>query len=152
MGVAQSVIGLDWDETKVAIANGAAIAFEGVEFHHADIRTAVVPAGDTVLLIDILHYLTHEEQDAVLRRAARAARERVIVRDVDPDRGASSTLTRVWESFTTAVGYNRGARVLPRSFGDIARVLESEGFVVQRDACTARGMSNSLLIARRPAD
>ena len=75
--------------------------------------------------------------------------QRVIVRDVDPDQGAASILTHGWEWITTTLGYNRGARVAPRSFDEITQVLESEGLTVSRELCSARGMSNVLLVARR---
>ena len=148
-GVATAVRGIDWDEDKVAIATLAGAGLPRVSFAQADVRAAKLPSADTVLLIDILHYLTREEQDALLVRAARAARGRVIVRDVDPDRGASSVLTQSWEWVTTTLGYNRGARVAPRSFVEITALLEAEGLVVSRELCSARGMSNVLLVAER---
>jgi SAM-dependent methyltransferase len=147
--VATSVTGIDWDEEKVAIAAAAGAGLDGVSFRQGDVCAAELPAADTVLLIDILHYLTRAEQDALLVRAAQAARGRVIVRDVDPDRGASSVFTQSWEWVTTTLGYNRGARVSPRSFVEIAAVLEAEGLTVSRELCSARGMSNVLLIGRR---
>jgi hypothetical protein len=73
----------------------------------------------------------------------------VVVRDVDPDRGATSVLTQSWEWVTTTLGYNRGARVAPRSFAEITTVLEAEGLTVTRELCSAKGMSNVLLLARR---
>jgi hypothetical protein len=71
------------------------------------------------------------------------------VRDVDPERGARSVVTERWEWVTTTLGYNRGARVAPRSFDAIAKVLEGHGLVVSREQCSARGLSNVLLIGRR---
>jgi SAM-dependent methyltransferase len=148
-GVATAVTGIDWDEGKVAIARAASAGIDDVSFVHGDVCAAELPDADTVLLIDILHYLTRAEQDALLVRAARVARGRVIVRDVDPDRGASSVLTQGWEWVTTTLGYNRGARVAPRSFVEITAVLEAAGLAVSRESCSARGMSNVLLVGRR---
>jgi SAM-dependent methyltransferase len=153
-GVAEGVTGFDWDAGKVANANAAAVAagFGGVRFEQGDVREVTLPRADTVLLIDILHYLTVPEQDALLVRAAQAARRQVIVRDVDPDRGATSVLTQSWEWVTTTLGYNRGARVAPRSFAEITSVLEGEGLAVSRELCSAKGMSNVLLLAQRSHD
>lgn len=148
-GLASHVVGFDWDATKVAHANDAAADLEGVHFEPGDVREVELPEADTILLVDILHYLAREEQDALLARAARAARGRVIVRDVDPDRGASSVLTQGWEWVTTTLGYNRGARVAPRSFDEIAALLEAEHLTVTRELCSAKGMSNVLLIGTR---
>ncbi len=149
-GLADGLTGFDWDAGKVASANAAAASFGDARFEQGDVRQVAIPRADTVLLIDILHYLTVPEQDALLLRAAQAARRQVIVRDVDPDRGATSVLTQSWEWVTTTLGYNRGARVSPRSFAEITTVLESEALSVTREFCSARGMSNVLLLARRP--
>lgn len=149
LGLADEVHGFDWDAGKVQNANDAASGLSAVHFDAADVREVVLPEADTVLLVDILHYLTREEQDDLLVRSARAARGRVIVRDVDPDQGATSLLTHGWEWVTTTLGYNRGARVAPRSFAEITQVLEKEGLTVSRELCSARGMSNVLLVARR---
>jgi SAM-dependent methyltransferase len=151
-GVAGAIVGFDWDAGKVTNANDAAKGLDDVRFEQGDVREVALPEADSVLLIDILHYLTREEQDDLLVRSARAARApgaRVIVRDVDPDRGATSFFTSSWEWVTTTLGYNRGARVSPRSFAEITAVLEGEGMTVSRELCSARGMSNVLLIARR---
>lgn len=151
-GVASTVVGFDWDGEKVTIANDASRGLDEVHFEQADVRHVALPSCDTVLLVDILHYLDHSEQDDLLVRAANAARVnggRVIVRDVDPDQGASSALTKGWEWVTTTLGYNRGARVAPRSFDVMAATLEAEGLVVSRERCSARGMSNELLIGKR---
>jgi hypothetical protein len=148
-GLCDGLVGFDWDAGKVTNANAAAAGWDDVRFEQGDVREVEIPRSDTVLLIDILHYLTVPEQDALLVRAARAARRQVIVRDVDPDRGATSVLTQSWEWVTTTLGYNRGARVAPRSFAEITSVLEAEGLTVSRELCSAKGMSNVLLLARR---
>lgn len=148
-GHASRVVGFDWDAGKVAHANEAAAGLDGVRFERGDVREVALPEADTVLLVDILHYLTREEQDDLLVRSARAARRRVIVRDVDPDRGATSVFTQSWEWVTTTLGYNRGARVSPRSFAEITALLEAEGLEVTQELCSAKAMSNVLLIARR---
>lgn len=149
-GTATTVVGFDWDEAKVELAQGASAGSGDMRFEKADVRGVPLPSCDTVLLVDILHYLAREEQDDLLVRAARAVRVpggRVIVRDVDPDRGASSAFTHAWEWVTTTLRYNRGARVAPRSFAEIAAVLEEQGMAVSQELCSARGMSNVLLVA-----
>ncbi|MBX3192709.1 MAG: class I SAM-dependent methyltransferase [Labilithrix sp.] len=148
-GAADSVVGIDWDEEKIAIAAAAAEGLPDVRFALGDVGEASLPEVDTVFLVDILHYLTPEEQDDLLARAAKAARRRVFVRDLDPDAGASSVVTRSWEWVTTSLGWNRGARIRPRPFDEIARPLAALGFDVERAPCGARGLSNTLLVARR---
>ena len=148
-GCADAVVGIDWDAKKVATATAAASGLDNARFEHGDVRETAVSAADTVLLVDILHYLTREEQDALLIRAARAARRRIVIRDVDSERGASSLLTQSWEWVTTTLGYNRVARVSPRSFDEMTSILEGEGLTVTRELCSAKALSNVLLIASR---
>src|SRR5262245_22622095 len=66
-GVANTVRAVDWDESKIAIARRAA---EGLNasFQAADVRHAPLPRADTVLVVDVLHYLDAGAQDALLER------------------------------------------------------------------------------------
>ena len=103
-----------------------------------------------MLVVDVLHYLSDEEQEAALLALARAARRLVIVREIDPDRGWRSGLTRLQEAITTALRYNRGARVNARPIVALTRVLEAGGFTVEVSPCWGTTpFSNMLLVARR---
>jgi SAM-dependent methyltransferase len=136
-GSADAVTGFDWDEAKVRDARSAAEAMP-VDFAVGDVRSRELAPCDTLLLIDVLHYLTIDEQDALLLRAAeavRAARGRILVRDLDPDRGWRSKVTRVQEAITTSLRFNRGARVQLRPMREIQRVLEGAGFAVTIEPC-----------------
>ena len=149
LGLATRVTGFDADTKKVAIAARAA---EGLaaSFRVGDLREATPWEADTVLLVDVLHYLTAGEQEATLRRAARAARRRVIVRDIDPDRGWRSRLTRLQEAITTGLGYNRHARIHVLPVATLSGVLEAKGFTVEVSPCWgAMPFSNVLLVATR---
>jgi uncharacterized protein (DUF2062 family)/SAM-dependent methyltransferase len=146
---ATKVLGFDWDTAKVRDAERAAAGLDA-SFEVGDARTHDVAACDTALLVDVLHYLTGEEQDALLTRAARAARKTVLIRDLDPDRGLRSFLTRVQEAVTTFVRWNRGARVFVRPIACIVRALEAEGFEVRVEPCwEGTPFANVLVIATR---
>jgi len=147
--LADEVFGLDWDARKVAVASAAARGL-AARFETADVRAASLPRVDTVLLLDVLHYLLDAEQEALLRQAARAAARYLVVRDLDAKRGAPSWITRGWEWVTTTAGYNRGrAGIATRPFEAMASLLENEGFHVTREPCSARGLANVLLFGER---
>jgi uncharacterized protein (DUF2062 family) len=149
LGVAAHVTGFDWDEKKLAIATRAAEGLSAI-FRNGDLREPIAEPADTALLIDVLHYLTSAEQDAVLRNVARAGRRLVLVRELDPDRGWRSTVTRLQEAVTTGLGYNRGARVNVRPIRELTQVLEAEGFAVEVSPCWgATPFSNVLIVGRR---
>jgi uncharacterized protein (DUF2062 family)/trans-aconitate methyltransferase len=132
LGLARSVVGFDFDERKVELAQEASrgdALFEG-----GDVTVAPITAADTLLLIDVLHYLSREDQDALLKRAASALEKsgRLPIRVVDARRGSRFWLTRLAEAVTTAVGYNRACTRHYRSASELVRSLESHGLRVER--------------------
>jgi uncharacterized protein (DUF2062 family) len=148
-GRATKVTGFDWDAAKVTDARRAA---EGLDasFVEGDVRSHPVPPCDTALLIDVLHYLTDAEQDALLEGVTKAARKTVVIRDIDPDRGWRSRLTRYQESITTAVRWNLGARVHVRPIRCIERGLRAGGFDVAVEPCwEGTPFANVLVVGRR---
>lgn len=152
--------GFDWDEAKVADGNAAARREEcgaplPVVLEKADAREADVPLADTVLVIDLLHYFTIEEQDAILRRAARAVRlgGRIVVREADTERGFRSWVTLAEERFFTLLRFNRGERVRFRAAREIAEILGEEGLTTEvRPAWGKTPFSNVLIVGERPAE
>ncbi len=148
---AERVIGFDHDAAKVDDAIAAASGLQA-SFERADVCEVKLPPCDTVLMIDVLHYLTTDEQDALVERAADAARTRVIVRELDPDRGWRSRVTKLQERITTSLGVNRGARVEPRPISAIAMILEKKGYSVTITPCWgSTPFSNVLLAATKTA-
>lgn len=158
LGRATRARGVDWDAAKIDAARAAAAVTEGgraaldAEFEAGDARTAAVAPADTVLLIDLIHYFTIEEQDAILRRAAAAVRPggRLLVREADTERGIRSLATLLEERVFTAVRFNRGERVRFRPARGIAALLEGEGLRCDtRPAWGKTPFSNVLIVAER---
>lgn len=148
-GVATEVHGLDWDAAKVDEATRAAEGLRAT-FAPGDVRTFDAEPADTVLLIDVLHYFTESEQSEILARAAGAAQKRLVVRDIDPERGLRSALTRLQERLTTRAKYNTGERVRVRSMREVRRELEALGFTVTIEPCWGKTpFSNVLVVAAR---
>lgn len=147
-GVADDVHGVDWDAAKIDVARAASRGLPA-RWDVGDIRGVAVEPCDTVLLVDALHYLDEAEQDALLSRAA-AAERAVVVRELDPDRGWRSAITRAQEAVTTALGYNAGRRLAYRPVADLARPLEARGFSVSVEPAWGRTpFSNVLVFAER---
>ncbi len=160
LGRATSAHGLDWDETKIDAARRAAAtrpdgrAPVPATFAREDARRFEATPSDTVLLIDLLHYFTIEEQDAILRNAADHVKPggRLLVREADTERGWRSFATLLEEKLFTAVRFNRGERVRFRPARDIASSLEARGFRCEIvPAWGSTPFSNVLIVARRPA-
>lgn len=148
--VATGVVGIDWDARKIEVARGAATGLPA-RFEVGDVRTQALDACDTALLVDVLHYMTPSEQDAVIGRVARAARACVLVRELDPDRGWRSIVTRVQEAITTLLGYNAAEHLEYRSISALCGALSRCGFEVAVEPAWGRTpFSNVLIVAKRP--
>ncbi len=149
-GAATRVRGVDWDDAKVTLATRAADGLDA-RFERADVRSVAGDLADTVLLVDVLHYLSASEQDALLARAADRVRPggRLFVRDASTGYGFRSWLTRSAERIGTAARFNRGERVLVRDVArDLVPVLEAKGFSCAVEPCW-RGtpFANVLVVA-----
>jgi SAM-dependent methyltransferase len=147
LGRASSVRGVDSDAAKVAAASAA-----GPEalFEVADLARCELPPADTILLIDVLHYLPLEEQDAVLQAAlaALAPGGRIVVRELDASRSAKSFITRFCEWCGRKLGVNRGRATGYRPAADFVRIFEQAGLRCEvQGASENTPFSNVLIIA-----
>jgi SAM-dependent methyltransferase len=151
LGRATRASGMDWDDPKIKDAQTAAGDLNA-SFSQGDARTADYPASDTVLLIDLIHYFSIEEQDKMLDRAADATRAggRVVVREADTERGLRSALTLMEERIFTLLRFNRGERVRFRSAKSIAERHEQRGLSCEIvPAWGKTPFANVLIIGRR---
>lgn len=159
LGRATKARGVDWDTTKIEDGKKAGGAHEGmpaldVALAQGDARTSVDGDADTVLLIDLLHYFTIEEQDAILARAADAVRPggRLVVREADTERGWRSAATLLEERIFTAVKFNKGERVKFRPARELVAALEARGFSCRMTPAWGKTpFANVLVVATRPA-
>jgi SAM-dependent methyltransferase len=121
------------------------------EISCADMRDAPIPACDLVVILDVLHYIDHAAQDAVLARMrhAMAPHGRLLLRVGDPaHRGGFAVSQWVDWVVTTA----RGHRVPPtwtRSLADWTALLQSLGFGAVQRVAMSQGtpFANVLLVA-----
>lgn len=161
LGRATRAHGIDWDQTKIEYARrAAAVCLDGTApapttFEAADARSFEAASADTVLLIDLLHYFTIDEQNAILDHAADHVKPggRLLVREADTERGWRSFATLFEEKFFTTLRFNRGERVRFRPAREIASRLEKRGFTC--DIVPAWGstpFSNVLVVARLPTE
>lgn len=152
-GAAKSIRGFDWDEQKIALAQRACHGLDA-SFTAADVRSADAAPADTVLLVDVLHYLDAAAQDALLARAAELVRPggRLVVRDATAGGGWRSLFTLFVEWISMLVRFNLGERIALRDVArDLVPQLERRGFACTVEPCW-RGtpFANVLMVAERP--
>lgn len=135
LGRATETLGIDSDSKKVEVARRA---FPEARFLVGDAARLELPEADTILLVDVLHYLPLAEQDALLTAATRAVAPggRVLVRELDAEPSTRSAVTRFFEWFARRLGLNRGRATHYRRAVDLTRLLESAGL-----SCNVQGAS-----------
>lgn len=152
-GVAATVRGFDWDDEKIAMAQRAGDGLAAT-FAAGDVRTTDEPAADTVLLVDVLHYLTPKEQDTMLERALDLVRPggRLVIRDASAGFGWRSFVTLVVEWISTFIKFNLGEGVSFRDWPrDVVPKLEAHGVTCTVTPCwQATPFSNVLVVATKP--
>ncbi len=151
-GLARSVLGVDRAGPALADAGhaGAGLPFA---VRQGDLAAdPSVPACDTVLLVDVLYQLGAGPALTLLRAAAAAARERVVVRTLDPGQGWRSRLAYALEWLGRRWWPHAGRQVEPLAVPVLLATLREEGFTANAAPCW-RGtpFANVLIAARRQA-
>jgi 2-polyprenyl-3-methyl-5-hydroxy-6-metoxy-1,4-benzoquinol methylase len=154
LGLAERVVGCDWDRAKVDLGNRAAEEL-AARFTTEDVASADLEAADTVLLVDVLHYLDAAKQDALLARTARKVKPggRLFVREASLGFGWRSAFTSFVERISQAVKFNLGERIAIRHVErEFVPLLEREGMRCRVTPCwSGTPFANVLLTAERPS-
>ena len=117
-----------------------------------DLRSAVLPDADLVVILDVLHYLNPDAQCRVLERIAHSLRGggTLLLRVGDAAAGWRTLFTRLTDKFSTLV---RGLGWPPhycRPVGEWTSLLDRYGFSVAAEPMSAGTLfANVLLIAQR---
>ncbi|MEP7280630.1 MAG: class I SAM-dependent methyltransferase [Rubrivivax sp.] len=145
--------GIDHAGTDLCRARAAAASFtRRPGLFAADLRQATLPACDLALLIDVLHYLGPDDQEALIRRvhAVLPAGGRLLLRVGDGGGGWRQVLADVVDRSVVAARGGSGVRLATRPLGDWLALLERCGFDTHAQPMH-RGtpFANVLLVARR---
>lgn len=149
-GLASSITGLDWAGGSLADLEraGAGLAVETIARDLAsDFR---IPAADTVLVIDMLYLLDRQAALRLLKAAADAARERILVRSLDATVGWRGPFSLLIERLARPFWPHAGRTVNPLPLGELTGVLQESGFSVQTQPCWGRTpFANVLMVGKR---
>ncbi len=148
-GLVSELTGFDCDRRKVAVAEKAANG--DASFAVGDVGETDWPMVDTVLMIDVLHYVPPATQADVVLRAARALRPggRLLIRESDA-RARGSWITRVTERLSVWTGYNEGRGTYLEGAGALRGVVESTGLRCSTERVSTKALSDFLLVGHRP--
>jgi len=149
-GLADSVIGMDYHAGHLAEAARAAAGLAFATRLQDLARGVGSLVADTILAVDVLYQLDDASQQRLLQAAAQAARRRIVLRLLDPERGMRSALTvgleRLWRGFSP----HAGRCVNPWPLARLAAIVERVGYDITVTPCW-RGtpFATVLVIARR---
>ena len=122
---------------------------DAAEFWCADMREAVFPPADAAVLLDVLHYVSPSDQNAVLARVRRAlAPGGVLLLRVGDAAARRGFRASQWVD--AVVSWSRGHRRLPqfgRSVADWTSQLAELGFDVRSQPMSRTPFANVLLVA-----
>ncbi len=147
------IIGIDHDAAKVAAANEIAPAYRALEFRVADARTDL-PAGHSVMMLDLLHYFTTDTQRQLLDHAASVIPPggMLMVRDAIRDDSWRYRVTWLQESFSRAVRWLKAERLWFPTRELIVETMTRHGFEVEVVPMWGRTpFNNYLFVFRRPS-
>jgi 1-acyl-sn-glycerol-3-phosphate acyltransferase len=129
------VLGIDYDEEKIAVASHSFLRSERTRFAAADACDYDLPGADVFILNDVLHYMPFEKQEMLLERcfARVAAGGKVIVRDGDSSERERHRATERTEKWSTRfVKFNKTVGELHFTDSDrIVAAARKAGFGVE---------------------
>ncbi|RFS21134.1 methyltransferase domain-containing protein [Chitinophaga silvatica] len=106
----REITGVDYDEDKIATANWCFKKPATLQFMAGDATELTHQTYDSYILSDVLHYLSSEEQEELLKHCIEYLSQDgvIILRDGDKDRKERHEGTRLTEFFSTKViGFNK---------------------------------------------
>jgi 2-polyprenyl-3-methyl-5-hydroxy-6-metoxy-1,4-benzoquinol methylase len=108
------VIGLDYDQDKIAVADHCFSKNEQLTFLAADATQCELPKSDAFVLSDILHYIPGEAQEKLLVKCMQNLNPggMILLRDADKDLEKRHLGTRYTEFFSTNFGFNKATNKL----------------------------------------
>jgi SAM-dependent methyltransferase len=111
-GFTAPITGIDHDARKIAVARSVANGERDLQFLEADARQPIDFRGNVVLL-DLLHYFTDDEQIRILRNAAEAIRPGglLIIRDGLLDGTLRYRITLTLEAFARRTRWLKADRL-----------------------------------------
>lgn len=152
-GFGMPVAGIDHDTRKIGIAKKIGARYGGVEFVPGDAR-APLPEGRSVVMLDLLHYFTDDEQSAILENAASAIPPggMAILRDALRDGTWRYRVTWLQECFSRGIGWLRAERLHFPRLETIVAPFRARGFSEEIVPLWGRTpFNNYLFVFRRPS-
>jgi 2-polyprenyl-3-methyl-5-hydroxy-6-metoxy-1,4-benzoquinol methylase len=148
----RTIIGIDFDEEKIAVAQNLPSTQGNIQFFVADVRAFDFQKADVFLISDVLHYLKFEEQTALLQKCMNQLSENgmILIRDADSDNEEKHVKSKWTERMSTFFGFNRASfEEMEFISGDFLKSFtKAKGFAMEQYKDSQK-TSNTLFVAKR---
>ena len=149
----RDILGIDYDEDKIALAQHGWLRNEHLQFRHGNALEYPLPESDVFILNDMLHYMSYEHQRTLLLKCADRLRSQgmIIIRDGNSANTSKHRLTRFTELLSTRIfNFNRTTGELhfttETQLREIAVTCGMNVEIIPNDKYT----SNTIYIFRKP--
>ena len=147
----REILGVDFDEEKILVANNCHDKNERIQFTAADITDYEITPYDAYVFSDVLHYISKPERETLLRKCMEKLEEGgvIIIRDGNADLQQQQKRTWLTEFFSTNFGFNKTKGGL-EFFGvsEIGAIAALHGFELELVGAS-KVTSNVFMILRR---
>jgi 1-acyl-sn-glycerol-3-phosphate acyltransferase len=152
---ARDIIGYDYDEEKIAVANHCFSRDTSIHFVTKDVTGLQMSPADAIIISDTLHYLQPDQQEMLIRKCMNALRAggTMIIRDGDRDLKKKHERTK-WTEFlsTRFFAFNKtSGHPLQFLSGKIIRELAANHQMDCRSVSDSAITSNRLFIITHQA-
>ncbi len=149
----RQITGIDYDESKIEVANNCFSKTAMVNFVHSDVMSFDFEQYDAIILADMLHYLSAAEQKQVIKKCIcnLNAGGTVIIRDGDADKENQHKKTKLTEFFSTRVFNFNKTKDTGLSFlsGSMIRKFAAENNLTCSEIPDSKLTSNTIFILKR---
>lgn len=148
----RQILGIDYDEDKIALARHGWLRKENLRFEYADALAYDFPESDVFILSDILHYMSYQHQHDLLVKctALLSSEGMIIIRDGNTADARKHRLTRFTELLSTRiVNFNRTQEELCFSSETQIRSIARECGMVVNAIRNDKYTSNTIYILKR---
>lgn len=149
----REILGIDYDEDKIALAQHGWLRNEHLQFRHGNALEYPLPESDVFILNDMLHYMSYEHQRTLLLKCADRLHSQgmIIIRDGNSANTSKHRLTRFTELLSTRIfNFNRTTGELhfttETQLREIAVTCGMNVEIIPNDKYT----SNTIYIFRKP--
>ncbi|MEO8760033.1 MAG: class I SAM-dependent methyltransferase, partial [Bacteroidia bacterium] len=109
MSKEREILGIDYDDEKISIANNCLSKSDKLNFVCADVTAYNFEKSDAFIINDVLHYFSTEKQIQLIETCIKQLNPKgiLIIRDADASMQKQHRFTKLTEFFSTKFGFNK---------------------------------------------